>query len=172
MQRLYFILIILTFFAFNTAKAQVDIAKAQAMFIYNFSRLIQWPLEYRSGDFVIGVLGQSDLSNQLETYTKNKKVGFQEIVINKYRNTEDIEKCHVLFVSFGKTNKMPEAIEAVSDYSTLVITEKRGAIEEGSAINFLIVQNKLKFEFKPENATNKDLKVSSKLKEMAMKIYE
>ncbi len=171
MRKSYLILIILFSFAFNTTKAQVDIAKAQAMFIYNFSRLIQWPLEYRSGDFVIGVLGQSDISNQLEIYTENKKVGFQEIVINKYRNSEDIEKCHVLFVSFGKTNKLPEVVTAVSDYSTLIVTEKRGAIEDGSAINFLIVQNKLKFEFKPENATSKDLKISSKLKEMAMKIY-
>ncbi len=171
MRKTYFILLLLSLFAFNTAKAQVGIAKAQAMFIYNFCRLIQWPLDYRNGDFVIGVLGQSDVHNQLEIYTKSKKVGFQDIVIKKYKDVSDIQQCHVLFVSYGRTNKLTDVVNAVSNYSTLVISEKRGAIDDGSAINFLIVQNKLKFEFKPDNATSHGLKVSSKLKEMAMKLY-
>jgi hypothetical protein len=35
--------------------AQTSISQAQAVFIYNFTRLIEWPTEYKTGEFVIGV---------------------------------------------------------------------------------------------------------------------
>jgi hypothetical protein len=56
----------------------------------------------------------------------------------------------------------------VGTNKTLVITEKKGALNEGSAINFVIVDNKLKFELKVSNATKNGLKVSSNLETMAI----
>jgi hypothetical protein len=52
--------------------------------------------------------------------------------------------------------------------SILIISEKSGALNEGAAINFIIQEDKLKFELKGENASKYGIKVSSKLQEMAM----
>jgi len=54
-------------------QAQTGIPKAQAMFIYNFSRLVEWPVAYKSGPFVIGVLGGSSVADELEVYAMGKK---------------------------------------------------------------------------------------------------
>jgi hypothetical protein len=72
-----------------------------------------------------------------------------------------------LFVPFEKTKQMPEILGILKDKSTLIITEKAGALEDGSAINFVIVEDKLKFELKPENAVKLGIKFSSKLLEMS-----
>ena len=55
--------------------SQTELGKAQAFFIYNFSRLIKWPASYSQGDFVIGVLGDSQTYQNLVELTKDKKVG-------------------------------------------------------------------------------------------------
>jgi hypothetical protein len=34
-----------------------SVSQAQTIFIYNFSRLIQWPAKNATGEFVIGVIG-------------------------------------------------------------------------------------------------------------------
>ncbi len=149
---------------------QTSIPKAQSMFIYNFSRLIEWPAGFSSGDFVIGVLGHSDLSNELETYTTGKKVGVQSIKVEQFKDASEINKCNILFVSYGKTKEMPDIVSKIGGNSTLIIAEKRGACDEGAAINFLIVNNALKFEVKPSNAKN-GLKLSSKLSDMATQVY-
>jgi hypothetical protein len=147
---------------------QTTIPKAQTLFIYNFSRLIEWPANYRTGPFVIGVLGASEVSVELESYTKGKKVGAQDISVIRYKTPQEISTCHILFVPFAKTKQVAEILGVLNGKSTLIITEKAGALEEGSAINFVILQDKMKFELKPENALKFGIKFSSKLQEMSM----
>lgn len=155
----------------SSAQSQTGIPRAQAMFIYNFSRLIEWPAAYKSGQFVIGVYGSSPTLKELETYTTNKAVGSQKIVVKRFNSPGEIGTCHILFVPFSKTKSMGELSSALGTKSTLVICEKNGAIGAGAAINFVIIGDKLKFEIKPSNATSKSIKLSSKLSEMAYKNY-
>jgi hypothetical protein len=152
----------------SVAYMQTTIPKAQTLFIYNFSRLIEWPANYRSGPFVIGVLGASEVSAELEAYTKGKKVGAQDINVIRYKTAQEITTCHILFIPFAKTKQVPEILGILNGKSTLIITEKAGALNEGSAINFVILQDKMKFELKPENAIKFGIKFSSKLQEMSM----
>lgn len=155
-------------FIVNIAYMQTTIPKAQTLFIYNFSRLIEWPANYRTGNFIIGVLGTSEVAAELEVYTKGKKVGTQAIEVIRYKAPTEIQNCHILFVPFARTKQVTEVIASMSGKSTLIITEKNGALDEGSAINFIIVQDKMKFELKPENASKYGIKFSSKLTEMSL----
>jgi len=151
----------------STAYMQTTIPKAQTLFIYNFSRLIEWPANYRTGNFIIGILGTSDVATELEAYTKGKKVGTQNIEIIRYKTPSEIQNCHILFIPFARTKQVLEVIAAMSGKSTLIITEKSGALDDGAAINFVIMQDKLKFELKAENANKYGIKFSAKLQEMS-----
>lgn len=154
--------------AVTELNGQTAIPKAQSMFIYNFSRLIEWPADYKQGDFIIGVLGNSDVATELQLYTNAKKVGMQSIQIITYKEPSEIGKCHILFVSYSKSNKMSDVLGKIGGYSTLIIGEKRGLIGEGAAINFVISADKLKFELETANASKYGLKVNSKLASMAL----
>jgi len=158
---------LLALFFVTAAYTQTTIPKAQTLFIYNFSRLIEWPANYRTGPFVIGILGTSEVANELEVYTKGKKVGTQDIAIMHYKTPQEISNCHILFVPFSRTKQIPELIGVLGGKSTLIITEKTGALDEGAAINFVILGDKMRFELKPENATKFGIKFSSKLQEMS-----
>lgn len=158
-------------FLFNNSFAQTGIPKAQAMFIYNFSRLIEWPASYKTGSFVIGVLGSGEIISELEAYTAGKSVGSQAIIVKQYKEAGDVDKCHILFVTYSKTKNLSELENVLNNKSTLIITEKNGAVTEGSAINFLVVGDKLKFEISQGNATRYGIKCSAKLTEMAYKTY-
>jgi hypothetical protein len=151
----------------TVAHMQTTIPKAQTLFIYNFSRLIEWPANYRTGPFVIGILGTSEVANELEVYTKGKKVGTQDIEVIRYKAPEEINTCHILFIPFAKTKQVPEILGVLGGKSTLIITEKSGALDEGAAINFVVFQDKLKFELKAENANKYGIKLSAKLQEMS-----
>ena len=160
-------LIIGFFYLILPLQAQTGIPKAQAMFIYNFSRLVEWPVSYKSGPFIIGVFGGSTVADELEVYAMGKKVGTQEIQIKRFKTLQEIAVCHILFVPFARTKQMVEIQSAMQGKNTLLITEKNGALNEGSAINFVILADKIKFELQTENITKYGLKYSSKLQEMA-----
>lgn len=151
----------------SMAFMQTSIPKAQSLFIYNFSRLIEWPANYRTGDFIIGILGTAEVAGELEAYTKGKKVGVQNIQVIRYKTPAEIQQCHILFVPFVRTKQLPEVLSVLGNKSTLIVTEKSGALNDGAAINFIILEDKMKFELKAENANKTGIKFSAKLQEMS-----
>ncbi len=146
-----------------------SVSQAQSMFIYNFSRLIQWPAGSSSGEFVIGVIGDNEVYSSLLSFVANKKVGAQSIVVKKFEDPQSISRCQILFVGDSKISKFPEVINRIQGFNSLVITEKRGMINSGSAIDFILVEDKLKFVMNAENAVKYNLTVSKSLEDMAYK---
>lgn len=165
-------LLVLSIFTipFFTGLSQVtSVSQAQSMFIYNFSRLIQWPAGSGTGEFVIGVFGDNELYGSLLSFVANKKVGAQSIVVKKFEDPQSISRCQILFVGDSKISKFPEVISKIQDFNSLVITEKRGMVNSGSAIDFILVEDKLKFVMNTENAVKYNLTVSKSLTDMAYK---
>lgn len=161
-------LILLASGSFLIGHAQVNtVSQAQSMFIYNFSRLIQWPASYNTGEFVIGVMGNNDLLNTLTSYVANKKVGSQPITVKGFNNPADITKCHILFVGNTKVGKLNEILASVQGYNNLIITERKGMVDSGSAIDFFMEGDKLKFVMNTQNAQKYKLVVSKSLSDMA-----
>lgn len=158
-------------FTLLSTYGQTSIPKAQAMFIYNFSRLINWPAADRTGPFIIGVVGESETGKEIKAFLAGKKVGSQAVVIKKFASAAQVEKCHILFVPFSATKNISEIMTKIGSNSTLVIGEKGSAIDAGATISFSIIANKLKYEIKPANGQKAGLTISSRVNEMAYKVY-
>ena len=166
----FFLVLSLIAITFFTGLSQVgSVSQAQSMFIYNFSRLIQWPAASTNGEFIIGVYGDNEVYNSLSSFVANKKVGTQSIVVKKFDDPQSISRCQILFVGDSKISKFPEVIGRIQGFNSLVITEKRGMINSGSAIDFILVEDKLKFVMNRENAVKYNLTVSKSLEDMAYK---
>lgn len=140
----------------------------KASYIYNFAKLIDWPEENKRGNFVIGVMGGSSMYQQLVTKYNGKNVGSQPIEIRKISNTHNFSVCHVLFVDNDYNHVLNEVIPQIQDKSTLLITHKEGALSKGAAINFIVVEDNLKFELSVSNAERHHLFVGSTLKSLAL----
>lgn len=148
--------------------SQASISEAQSIFIYNFTRLIEWPSDRSTGNFIIGVYGSLEVFTDLKNYTTGKTVGSQSIEIKKINTPDDISGLHILFVAFGKTKDLPAIYTKIGETSTLIVSEKNGALEQGASINFVIIEDKLKYEFKAANAKKIGLKYNNYLETMSI----
>ena len=143
-------------------------AKIKAVYIYNFTKYIEWPQEYRKETFVIGVLGDTPLTEELTKMAASKKVLGQSILVKKYNSSNDINKCHILYISSGSSTPFSSVVGKIKDFSTLLVTDTPGMASKGSAINFVIMQNRQKFELNESNAAKYKLKVSNSLEALAI----
>lgn len=143
-------------------------AKIKSIYIYNFTKYIEWPESYKSGDFVIGILGDSNLQQGLMTMAASKKVANQPFVIRHFEDPSEIEQCHMLVIPRKNGEYLEEAMDQVSDFATLIITEDDGLALQGSGINFVVQENKQKFELNKSNIENHDLQISSSLLSLAL----
>jgi hypothetical protein len=142
------------------------------MFLYNFTKYIEWPQEYKQGDFVIGILGggADNLKKELAKLASTKKAGIQNIVIKTFGSVAEIEKCHMLFIPETKSSLLEDASMKCKKTSTLIVTEKDGLAKKGSAINFVVKDNKQNFELNKGNIEKYNLNVSSSLLSLAIQV--
>jgi hypothetical protein len=145
-------------------------SKMKAIFIMNFTKLIEWPASYREGNFVVGVVGESPLFNELSKMATTKKVANQSLQIKKYSSFADIDDCHILYVSQGKSDGIADILKKVKSNSTLIVTEEQGLVDKGAGINFIIKDNRQKFELNKKNVEKYKLKVSSNLEALAFTV--
>jgi len=143
-------------------------AKIKAVYIYNFTKYVEWPKEYREEIFVIGIVGNSPLLAELKGMSATKKVFGQKIEVLQFKNASEISKCHILFVPTSTSEPFSSILGKLKGYSTLLITDKPGMASKGSAINFVIMQNRQKFELNESNAVKYNLKVSNSLEALAI----
>jgi len=167
MKKTFTLLALIIVFCTGVYAQVVNVSQAQSLFIYNFSRLIQWPPGNQTGDFVIGVIGDDELYSSLNTYISNKKVGTQPISIKKFDKPESVTRCHIIFIGNGKMSAFEDVVGKLKGSNSLIITEKRGMINSGSAIDFFLDQDKLKYVINSENASKYSLTVSKSLEDMA-----
>lgn len=153
---------------YANAQSQTSNAKMQSVFIYNFTKLVSWPASYQSGNFIIGVLGNSPIVTELENMASTKKAGSQTIVVEKYTSVDAIKKCHILVIPESQSSKIASAIGKTNGNNTLIVTDTEGGTKKGAAINFVVVDSKQKFELSESNATNKGLKIGAELLKLAI----
>ena len=145
-------------------------AKVKAVFIYNFTKYFEWPNNSKSSNFIITVIGDLPLYNELKQMAIAKKAGNQGFEIRTATTVEEAEKSHILFIGSNYSNLLGDATIKLKDKNILIITEKQGLAKQGSAINFVVVNNKQKFELNKKNAEKHGLSVSSSLEKLAIPI--
>jgi hypothetical protein len=163
-------LLVVIFLALYFESALGQTYKMHTVFIFSFTRYIQWPDAYNNGDFEIMVLGDSPIVDDLKSMAQVKKVGDRNIKITRINAPSEIRKCNILFVPASKSDQIAEVLAKVSSQSILVVTEEPGLGAKGSNVNFITKDGKLAFELNQGAATRQSLKVSNELSRLAILI--
>jgi hypothetical protein len=138
--------------------------RAKTALLYRFISYIDWPpsAHPRPGaPFVVGIVGAQALAEELESYVVGRTLYNRPIVVRQVRSAVAARDAHALFISRSEFSQLPAAARAGGH--ALLVTEWPGALEQGSVINFLMVENKVRFEISLDAAQRRQLKISSRL---------
>jgi hypothetical protein len=138
----------------------------KAAYLFNFAQFVQWPekaFEDESTPFTVGVLGADPYGKTLERLASMKQIQGREIVIERYSKIEELERCHILFIARNRERRLPAIFEELKDRCVLTVSETRSFAFDGGIINFIIVDDRIRFEINLQAAERADLTLSSKL---------
>jgi hypothetical protein len=150
-------------FQFSSQAQQSVDYSIQANIIYHFTKYINWPETQRSGDFIIGVVGESPLFDALKVSMNNKLAGTQNIVVRKIAASAKVFNCQILFISDEESGSIKRIAAGTSGGPILLVTESEGMARKGSCINFIIVDDHLKLEINKINIEKRNLGIASEL---------
>jgi uncharacterized protein DUF4154 len=140
----------------------------KAAFIYKFTNYIDWDSHLQGSEFVIGIIGNSPISNHLTEIAQTKTIKDKKIVIHQFSKADEISVCQILFISRKTSASIDDILSKVANQGTLTISEKPGYAKKGADINFIEVDDKLRFEINTKGINAAGLKASSQLLKLAI----
>lgn len=149
----------------NQTFGQANVYKIHSLFIYNFTKHVQWSEDV--GDtFTIGVYGSSAALSEVKKSFAGKKFSNKEIRVINVAGLGDVKTSDLVYFPKSNKNKILNLFEDVDKSNTLFVSED-DLIEFGIPISFFLKNNKLAFKVSKGNLEALGLKISSSLLSLA-----
>jgi hypothetical protein len=150
--------------------------KLKASMIRLLPMHIDWPensdLHDELKPFVIAVIGKNPFGSILGEILKKTTLKNKKVKIRYISGVEDIagSGCHLLFISKISKKKLSEIIAVAGDKPILTLADRKGCAEMGVHINFLVKENKLRFEINRQALRQSGLMINYHLLQLADRI--
>jgi hypothetical protein len=140
--------------------------QVKAVFLFNFAQFVEWPpsaFPERQTPLVIGVLGQDPFGTYLDETVRGERVNNRPLAVRRYRRVEEIQTCHVLFISRSEAARLSQILAGLKYRKILTVADGESAAGSSVMIQFVTQQNKIRLRINPEAAKAANLTISSKL---------
>lgn len=144
--------------------------QVKAAFLYQFTQFIEWPANaFAEGQapLVIGVLGDDPFGAYLEEIVRGEMANGHPIVVQRYREADEIGPCHVLFVSPSEEHRLEEIFAYTQDRPLLTVGDIDGFASAGGMVQFVTEEGRIRLRVNADAASSVDLRISSRLLSLA-----
>ncbi|GLI38939.1 DUF4154 domain-containing protein [Geobacter hydrogenophilus] len=138
-------------------------------FLLNFARFVEWPKDAfadANSPIILGILGDDPFGTSLASI-KGKTIHGRKLLINKFKDVDDIRDCHILFVSSSEKNHLSRIMPFLRQAKILTVGDMRKFAQKGGVINFVVENDKVGFEINVDAGKRAGLQISSKLLSLA-----
>jgi YfiR/HmsC-like len=142
----------------------------KAVFLFQFSQFVEWPATAFAQDgapFSVCVLGEDPFEQYLDDAVRGEQVGSRPFVVKRYQRVEQVNDCHILFITQPFKFPLESTLSALHERSILTVADSRAFADRGGIIEFVTVDNKLRLRINPNAARAADLTISSRLLSLA-----
>jgi len=147
--------------------------RVKAAFLYKFAGYVEWPeASFTRPDtpVTIAVIGAEPLAAELVKAVTGRTVNDRPLAVKRLKAGESLAGVHVLFVGRGESARITQLAQTAQPRSILTVTESEGALTQGSVINFIVADRRVRFEVSLESAEKSKLKLSSRLLAVAQQV--
>ncbi len=142
--------------------------EVKAVFLYNFTRYLQWPDEPADGAFTIVILGRSGIVGPLEEIARKKSVGSTPIVVRQCFDVKAVGRPRILFIARTAAEDVSRVLEKTRGTDILTVGETEGLGSRGVAVNFVLRDETIKFEMNESALREARIQVGSQLLKLAI----
>ena len=151
----------------NPGLSEYDV---KAGFLFKLPQFIDWPASAfvtPDAPIVIGIVGDDPFGKTLDELVKGEIVRGHPLAIKRLNPDDDLKSCQVLFICRNKKDQLPSLLQKLKGCPVLTVGDDNGFADQGSMVNFVLVQEKVKLEINPVAVEQAGLQISAKLLKLA-----
>ena len=147
-------------------EARLVETKLKAAFLVKLPQFIEWPqtaFKSKSETFRLGLVPNDAFTDFIMNDIEKQTCGGRGFQIVKTTKIEELQECHIVFVSKNAENLIPQILKSINDRPILTVGDGENFAHKGLIINFKKTsESKLRFEYNLQAARSANLKISAK----------
>jgi hypothetical protein len=172
-------IIFISFLFSYAALAQTSVQSAdlerqvKAAYLYKFAGYVEWPegaFPHQDSPLVIGIIGADAVADELEHIAAGHTINGRNVITRKLKRSDSLAGLHMLFIGRIEKSHLIEIFSEAKNKPLLTITESEDAHALGSMINFVVSDDRLRFEVALVPAGVAGLKISARMLTAAYKV--
>ena len=140
--------------------------RIKAAFVCKFAAYVEWPPQAFArpdSPIVVAVIAEDAVVDELVRTAASVSVDGRSLAVRRWQRGEPPAGAHVVYIASSEEGRLAEAIAALKSQPVLIVTESSRALTLGSMINFVIVDDKVRFDIAPQAAEAGRLRISARL---------
>jgi hypothetical protein len=140
--------------------------QVQAVFLYNFSRFVEWPSQAfaaPSDPFVIGIMGSDPFGARLDEAVHNEQINGHALTVRRFHSISELANCQILFIDRSEIANLAQILAALDHHNTLTVSQADGAAQRGVMIQLATENSRIRLRINVDSARAAGLTISSKL---------
>jgi hypothetical protein len=144
----------------------------KATYLYKFAAFVDWPstaFASPTSPINVCVALYDPFGGLLDQAAAGQRVGERPIVVRRLAAVEPRSGCHILYLGAGAgVEAVAEALVAARGTPVLTVTDGERDPRAAGIVNFVIENNRVRFEIDDRAAAENGLTISSKLLSLAV----
>ena len=148
------------------------VRQVKAAYLFKFGNYVLWPPQTFANDqspIVIGVVAEDRLADELERIAVGRTISTRPVAIKRLQPGEMVSGVHILFIGQGEASPSNWLLP-LKGQPVLGVTEGESGLVPGGAINFVLDNNRVRFDVSLAAAEQNHLQLSAALLSVARKV--
>jgi hypothetical protein len=148
----------------------------KAAYLLRFLNYVEWPAASLGGPdapLVVGVANEEPVLAELQRQAIGRSVNHRQVLVRRVNAGDALAGLHVLFIGArNERARMATLLHQLHAAPVLAVTESEGALEQGSMINFRLVDDRLRFEVALDPVKRSGLELNTRLLSVASAVIK
>jgi hypothetical protein len=145
----------------------------KATYLHKFGPFVEWPsaaAEFPGGSFTVCIVGNDPFGALLDRATAGQTVAGHQIAIHRLDRIAGNPGCSVLYATGSQAQPVADILAVVRGMPILTVTDGDANAGARGIINFVIADDRVRFEIDTHVAAVDGLTISSKLLGLAVHV--
>jgi YfiR/HmsC-like len=143
----------------------------KAEFLSRFGEYVEWPADSGAAtSLTIVVLAAPDVATELRRITAGRSVQGRPVRVREVKKVEETAGAHILYIGPEATGHLIRVASRANRHAVLVVTDSQMGLAQGGVINFVVADQRVRFEISLRTSARAGLKLSSRLLGVALRV--
>jgi YfiR/HmsC-like len=147
--------------------------QVKAAYLYNFGKFVQWPSkpmassDADSGPFAICVIGKGPMGQALAAIVEGEKLDGKTVTARTLERMEEASSCRILYIAASEEPHVKRISAWMEGKPVLTVSDIPKFTQYGGMIEFVIEEDKVRFDVNRTASEKAGLTLSSQLLKVA-----